>query len=407
MGGILIIRSKGMGDIIHLISALRALREKFPHERIAFLCQKPFGSIIPASLNIESIEMPSHPSFMESLNFLKKIREQKFEKVFDLYGNMRTALISLFSGASQRNGFGYRVRKYAYNGVFVPPNPNKHLAELFVDFFNHFGMDIAYFKPTLEYSGDESRKADSIINSCKAKKPILGINIHATYPAKKWPTEYFLETARYWSRETGGSTLFFWGPGEELAVENALNGILSSHRDNLLPTNNHAKNENSSATNASIATNDRPTTYVASSVGSLPANENSTQTENRKTFSEKPHFFTHPPLNLNELIALIDRVDLFLTSDTGPMNIAWALGKPVTALFGPTTPDSVAPKEGRNLILSNPNLDCLRCHREICEKNTCMTEMKPEWVFNKIKTLYPEFFNMTQTNSKETVEKVR
>ncbi len=46
-------------------------------------------------------------------------------------------------------------------------------------------------------------------------------------------------------------------------------------------------------------------------------------------------------LDLGELQALIERADLLLCNDSGPMHMAIALGTPVVAVFGPTNPDKI------------------------------------------------------------------
>ncbi|MBF0407664.1 MAG: HAD-IIIA family hydrolase [Candidatus Riflebacteria bacterium] len=325
---ILIIRNKGMGDIVHLIAALEAMRKRYPEKKITLLTQKPFFSLIPDNLNVQGIELSNKSSISETLHIIKRVRLEKFDRLYDLYCNPRTALISLLSGVAWRAGFNYRVRKYAYNHHFIPDNPNKHLAWLFTDFFNHFGMDLEYLQPKIEYDLASAARINSFLNGINLCKPVLGVNIHSTYQAKKWPEKYFMEISNKWVAETHGSVMFFWGPGEKASVERLLKD----------------KNENV--------------------------------------------FFTHPQLNLRELAALIDKTDLFLTADTGPMNIAWAVGKPVTVLFGPTTPEAVAPKGDKHLVLTNQELDCLRCHKEQCNNNRCMSEMTPEWVFSKIRSRY-------------------
>ena len=43
--------------------------------------------------------------------------------------------------------------------------------------------------------------------------------------------------------------------------------------------------------------------------------------------------------NLRQLVALMERAELVIGNDTGPMHIAAALGRPMVSLFGPTDPD--------------------------------------------------------------------
>ncbi|MBF0500939.1 MAG: glycosyltransferase family 9 protein [Candidatus Riflebacteria bacterium] len=326
-------RLKGMGDIVHLLPALEALRTRFPDDPIGLICQKPFGEIIPERLCIEPFEIAPRAGFIETLRLIRRIRHIRFDRLLDFYGNPRTALITLLSGIPFRAGFDYRVRRHAYNHTFAPPDANIHLMRLFGDFIEAFGMGGELHPPRLEYGKTEHGRASAILDAVGAPfRPLLGMNPHSTYPAKAWPTEYFIEVAQHWNRATGGRSVIFHGPGEVAAASRIIDEL-----------------------------------------GPAAA-------------------FGHPPLSLLECIALIDRVDLFITADTGPMNLAWALGKPVVALFGPTTRRAVAPTGEGHLILYHSTLECLQCHREVCPDGRCMRDMTPEWVFSGMRQAYPAFF---------------
>ncbi|HNT97211.1 MAG TPA: lipopolysaccharide heptosyltransferase II [Elusimicrobiales bacterium] len=64
---------------------------------------------------------------------------------------------------------------------------------------------------------------------------------------------------------------------------------------------------------------------------------------------------------LGELMAVIKRMSLFLTNDSGPMHIAAAYGVPVVAVFGPTTRElGFFPYGGRNEVIEE-FLECRPC----------------------------------------------
>ena len=111
----LIIRPQGIGDIILLIPALRSLTQNYPKDEFVLLCYKGFSLVLPPDLKIRTIEISQHAGIIDSIKLLKKIRREKFDKVFDLFGNPRTAIITLLSGIKERCGFNYRYRNIAYN----------------------------------------------------------------------------------------------------------------------------------------------------------------------------------------------------------------------------------------------------------------------------------------------------
>ncbi|MBI3039688.1 glycosyltransferase family 9 protein [bacterium] len=333
MPGNLVIRLKGMGDIIHLIPALRVLRHNFPSEDFFFLCQKPFGQIVPSSLKINLIEVGKKPSTLETLRLIKFIRSKRFDRLFDFFGNPRTAIISLFSAIPWRAGFDYRVRKYAYHTVFRPPDSNKYLPELFREFLEFFKIEGPVKSPELQIEESAMLKASDFFLGKKTGKPLLGVNPHATYPSKAWPIKHFENFIRLWHDNTGERTIVFWGPGEQPAAQRLIESL-----------------------SPALA-------------------------------------FTHPPLALRELAAFISKLDVFLTTDSGPMNLAWAMGIPTVALFGPTTRRAVSPRGPNHLVLFHPNLSCLECHKEVCKDGRCMSEISPHWVLQRMTEKFPQWFS--------------
>ena len=94
--------------------------------------------------------------------------------------------------------------------------------------------------------------------------------------------------------------------------------------------------------------------------------------------------------SIKRLSALLEKVNLLITNDSGPMHIAAALGTPVTALFGPTDPELTGPY-GRGHVVLRKNLDCSPCLRRPCTKGkpVCMemitVEEAAKAVLNRIK----------------------
>lgn len=200
MSGILVMRLRGLGDIVHLLPVLRMLRELNPGETIGFFCQYPFGQIVPHDLQIEVIEMPPGAGFSQLLKLAWQIRRYHFDRVFDLFSNPATAIVTALSGIKQRYGFDYRVRRWVYSRTYTAPDPNIHLMQLFADFFAYYGvvgeLKQASIMPSHELCKRAIKSLPSRFN--RAGGLLLGINPHTTYPAKAWPHEYYCEFIRLW-----------------------------------------------------------------------------------------------------------------------------------------------------------------------------------------------------------------
>ena len=79
-------------------------------------------------------------------------------------------------------------------------------------------------------------------------------------------------------------------------------------------------------------------------------------------------------IDLNELFALVEKMDLLLTGDSAPMHIASDLGVKVVALFGPTDPREYGPFSKDSLVIRKEDLECSPCKKAQCKFNThdCM-----------------------------------
>jgi ADP-heptose:LPS heptosyltransferase len=79
---------------------------------------------------------------------------------------------------------------------------------------------------------------------------------------------------------------------------------------------------------------------------------------------------------LPELAALLQKACLAVTTDTGPMHLAAALGTPVAALFGPTAPWRTGPFGAGHEVVRLA-LPCSPCFRRECPEPRCLTDLPP------------------------------
>jgi heptosyltransferase-2 len=87
-----------------------------------------------------------------------------------------------------------------------------------------------------------------------------------------------------------------------------------------------------------------------------------------------------PVIGLPELAALIARARLLLVNDTGPRQMAVALGTPVVTVMGPTDPRHSHHLLERQRVLRE-DVDCSPCHLKTCPiDHRCMTRLRPERV---------------------------
>jgi len=99
-------------------------------------------------------------------------------------------------------------------------------------------------------------------------------------------------------------------------------------------------------------------------------------------------------LDIGTLSALLLRVNLLISNDSGPMHLAVSLDTPVVALFGPEIPERFGPR-GMKHIIFYPDIYCSPCLNVYNQKtapcngdNRCMRMILPEEVYRAIKEKY-------------------
>jgi heptosyltransferase-3 len=80
---------------------------------------------------------------------------------------------------------------------------------------------------------------------------------------------------------------------------------------------------------------------------------------------------------------LLAHAAVFIGTDSGPIHLAAALGRPVIGLFGPTAPGHVAPPTGTHIY---HQLDCSPCDQKACilQDHSCMAQISPRQVLDAL-----------------------
>ncbi|MBN4665221.1 glycosyltransferase family 9 protein [Pandoraea nosoerga] len=94
-------------------------------------------------------------------------------------------------------------------------------------------------------------------------------------------------------------------------------------------------------------------------------------------------------LSLGKLAALIERADLLVANNTGPVHIAAAVGTPVVDLYALTNPQH-RPWQVPNRVL-NVDVPCRNCYRSVCDQpgHPCLTGVSPDAVVAAARHLLP------------------
>jgi lipopolysaccharide heptosyltransferase II len=319
---ILVRGTNWLGDAVMTTPALLRLREKFPAARLALLCPEKLRDL-----------WQNHPAVDETISFApdegvfmvgKKLRAGKFDLALVLPNSPRSALEVFLAGIPQRIGHARPWRNFLLTQA-VPPRPNavkmrKRTENEIRQLIAQSGIQVANRKsqianapahqiheylhlaaalganpeplaPQLTVKPEEIEAAKKKFGLEKISQPVFGLNPGAEYgPAKRWPVEKFIAAAREIQTRTSCVWLVFGGQAGEAAV-----------------------------------------TQIQSAIGKADAGK------------DPPAINLAGQTSLRELMALLKVCRVLLTNDTGPMHVAAALGTPVVAPFGSTSPELTGP----------------------------------------------------------------
>jgi lipopolysaccharide heptosyltransferase II len=324
---ILIVKPRAIGDVLLSTPVIENIKSLFPQWEIDFLCEKFAAPVVegnPFLRNVITYNTKKDSTF----SIIRRIRNNNYDIVIDLFGNPRTAMITRWSGAKTRIGFPFRGRAYAYTAHINPRGGEVHNVEFNLDALKYFDLPITSQKPLFPLSDKEIRFAEEYFmqNNLSSKK-VIGINATGGWYAKRWKTGSFGKLITRISQSGNYEFLLFWGPGE---YEDAL--AIQKETDTAV------------------------------------------------------HVI--PKTTLKEMGALLQRCSYLVSNDAGPMHVGAALDVPTLGIFGPTNPHLQGPYGERNVWVRNEELDCLGCNLMNCPiGNVCMTELSVDVVYSAFQKL--------------------
>ena len=87
--------------------------------------------------------------------------------------------------------------------------------------------------------------------------------------------------------------------------------------------------------------------------------------------------------NLRQLVALLERADLIIANDSGPMHIAAALGRPLVTPYGPTSPVRTGPYRRMDSVI-RLDVACSPCFSRRCSHQSCLQWLTPGTVMHEV-----------------------
>lgn len=308
---ILVVRLGALGDIVHTVPAVSALRRAFPDARIDWLVDAKHAEMADLVTVLDDVVPLEQATVRGWVGVTRRLRQVRYDAALDFQGLMKSAILARASGASRVIGFSiWHLREkaarpfYSSTGAeLARDEPQLHVIQKNLRLLRTLGVEDDRVVFPL---ADVDSPALSIVEHDLAGAPFALVNPAAAWPNKQWPPDRFGEVAAFLSEVRGLTPIVLWGRGEAPLAQAVVDA---------------------SAGTARLA----------------------------------------PPTRLRDLLALARAARLMISGDTGPLHIAAAVGTPAVAIFGPTDPDRNGPWSVSDVAVSRyGQCGChydRRCHR--------------------------------------------
>ncbi|MGR3220799.1 MAG: glycosyltransferase family 9 protein [Candidatus Anammoxibacter sp.] len=358
---ILIIRLSAVGDVVNVLPALNVLRTSFPTAHITWLVEDKAKDILYDNPDLNEIVVFPRKKWQKEIfkpstffsvicravTFFTKLRSSRFDLIIDFQGNLKSGLMTMFSGKCIKLGFDSDSGK-EWNHLFT--NRHIHIANKrihridknleLIKSIEYINMDAGNIQPQIIVNQKDSEDiADFLDKNTDREKRLVVIHpgTSAFGEYKRWPALDYALLIDMLIERLNVEVLITWGPADPEVVKEI--------------------------------------TSLMKKEATL-----SCQTQSIKQLTE-----------------IIRQSYIFISGDTGPMHIASVLQKPIIAIFGPKDPVIYGPyaysknvnkcnsreSDNRNIYtrIIRKDIPCSPCKKRTCNHNTCIKNISPEEVF--------------------------
>lgn len=283
----LITRLSAVGDCIHTMPVVGALRRQFPGAYIAWATQRLSATLLQGYPGLDQV-IEVDRNWMKSPHQVRtirrKLRSLNFDVCLDCQSLTKSAMLGWISGARHRIGFGPpqgRELSVVLNNIRVKARQS-HVVEKYLELTYPLGVP-----QSDEVHFDLAERRHEVIDDFRRDAHLMGdfavINPGAGWDSKLWPARRFAQVARHLGERHQVPSAVCWAGDQERAWAEQI---------------------------------------VARSGG---------------------HALLAPPTTLSELAWLMRQATICVASDTGPLHLAAAVNTPCVGLYGPTRPNVCGP----------------------------------------------------------------
>ncbi len=322
---ILLVKLSSFGDVLHALPTLEALRALYPTGHITWLVEAAYAPLLTGHPALDEVwvaprlrpgQVFQGPNRLLLTHVLRQLRSRPFDLVLDLQGLFKSAVWVALAKSPRKVGYD-RTREGSYLVLTdrVPPyDPEAHAVWRYLNLSRYLGAPGAAppALPRFRLGLAPALDLARLIPGA-GRRPLVALHPGARWESKLWPPASWARLAD-WLGDTGF----------QVAV-----------------------------------TGSRADRDLAAAIGAR---------------LRQPAVDLTGRTSLAELAEVMQAAVLAVTTDTGAMHLAAALGTRVAALFGPTSPRRTGPFGAGHQIV-RLGLECSPCFRRRCPEPRCLTDL--------------------------------
>lgn len=309
---IALIKPSALGDVVHTLPVLHALRSHFPAAKITWVINRNLEPLLTGHPDLdETLPFDRRGGIRAAVKLARELFQRRFDLVLDLQGLLRTGLMCAATRSARRVGLSSaREGSRWFYSDFVTDDLSRHAVDRYWRMVEALGAGNA---PKV-FHVPLSDAARAWANRIRCESPIMIVSPGSRWATKRWP--HFAELVNRAQGKFGGTAILVGSPDEAQLSQS----VAARIRGNCLD------------------------------------------------FTGKT--------SLPELAALLDRADVVLANDSGPLHLAAALGRPVVAPYTCTTVKKHGPYLQAGAV--ETSVWCRGSYSKRCSRLECMAELTPD-----------------------------
>ncbi len=342
---ILVVRLSSLGDVLMTIPAVIAIKNHLPGAHVSWLIEGPVGDFLSYQGFVEKVIRFPRKKVVNNLKngylkeafgllrgFVRELRAIEYDLILDFHGILKSIILSKIARGKRLIGFDNTYAKekshLLYDERIKGTDKRLHKVERNMLIANYLGAGRGIPDTGLTVPQRYLGYIDDFFKEAGILGDVFAINPFSSPGSgfKRWGFDRYVQLIRKIRAQLGVDILILWGPGEKEEAE-AL--VKESGRG----------------------------------------------------------VFLACPTDIPQLFALLKRVKLYISGDTGVMHLAASAKTPVVAIFGPTDHRINAPY-GTDSMVVRKDIACSPCKNRGCKNRICLDSITADEVFQAVQTMY-------------------